>query len=162
VGVIQISIQVLSGLQASYAGPALDFGEIGQVTGAQASSHLVNGQFQVKSSGAFTVALASGNHFLMTYPSGPSTSPNLGTVQYELGFGGQTMSYAQQTFTSLSCHRVGVNTPVFLPIAAKLLDGGQGKTPSPNYQDLLSVTFTPLVDTATGSVDCQSLSAPTP
>lgn len=162
VGVIQISIQVLSGLQASYAGPALDFGEIGQVSNAQASGHSVAGQFQVKSSGAFTVALSSGNHFLMTFPSGPSTSPNSGTVQYELGFGGQTMSFASQTFTTLSCHRVGVTAPVFLPVAAKLIEGGQGKTPAPNYQDMLSVTFTPLVDTATGSVNCQSLGDPTP
>jgi hypothetical protein len=51
---------------------------------------------------------------------------------------------------------------VSMPIAAKLLEGGSGKTPSPAYIDTLSVTFTPLADTVTGSTVCPSLGAPIP
>lgn len=151
-GVIQISIRVLSGLQASYAGPALDFGDISELT----SGGLVrNGVFHIRSSGAYTVALSSGNHFLMTYPAGPS-SPGAGTIGYSLSFIGQTLQYGTETFTAPTCHRAGTNAVQHIPISVTLLEGGIGKTPSASYADMLTVTFSPLDDPGTTQPFCSA------
>ena len=154
-GVIHISIRVLSGLQASYAGPALDFGDLSEVVSGGA---IESGLFHIRSSGAFNVTLTSGNNFLMTYPGGPS-SPGAGTIGYSLTFVGQTRQYGNQTFTIPTCHRAGTNAVQYIPITATLLEGGVGKTPAPSYADQLTVTFSPIDDPGTTQPFCSS---PTP
>lgn len=151
-GVIHISINVLSGLQASYAGPALDFGDLSEVTSGGA---VEQGLFHVRSSGAFNITLTSGNHFLMTYPSGPST-PGAGTIGYALTFVGQTRQYGNEIFSIPTCHRAGTNAVQYIPIIATLLEGGLGKTPSPTYVDTLTVTFSPIADPGTSQPYCSS------
>jgi hypothetical protein len=154
-GVIHISINVLSGLQASYAGPPLDFGDLSEVGSGGAAE---SGLFHVRSSGAFNITLTSGNHFLMTYPGGPS-APDPGTIGYALTFVGQTRQYGNETFTIPTCHRAGTNAVQYIPITATLLEGGVGKTPAPNYADQLTVTFSPIADPGTTQPFCSS---PTP
>jgi len=151
-GVIHISINVLSGLQASYAGPALDFGDLSEVTSGGA---VEQGLFHVRSSGAFNVTLTSGNHFLMTYPAGPST-PGAGTIGYAVTFVGQTRQNGNETFSIPTCHRAGTNAVQYIPITATLLEGGLGKTPSPTYVDTLTVTFSPIADPGTSQPFCSS------
>lgn len=155
-GAMTIKINVLSALQASYAGPALDFGEIGEVTDAQASTQTVGGNVRVASSGPFTVTLSSANTYRMTYPGG-----NLGTttqrIRYSTRFLGQTMSNAAPTFTTVACSRVGISGQN-LPISVTLQEGGTTKTPAPNYLDTLTVTVTPLAAPYGGStVNCPGL-----
>lgn len=151
-GVIHIAIRVLSGLQASYAGPALDFGDISELN---SGGPVRSGLFHVRSSGAYTVSLTSGNHFLMTYPSGPS-SPGAGTVGYSANFIGQSLQYGSETYVAPTCHRAGTGAVQYIPISVALLEGGVGKTPSPNYQDTLTVTFSPIDDPGTSQPSCTS------
>lgn len=137
-----IRINVLSALQASYAGPALDFGEIGSVTDLQASTHRVAGAIRVASSGPYTVNLSSANNYRMTFSGG-----NLGdatqTVRYSTRFVGQTKSNASPTFTTVACQRAGIGGQN-LPIEVTLQEGGSTKVASPSYRDTLTVTVTPL------------------
>ena len=153
-----VMLNVLSGLQATYAGPALDFGPIG---GQNSGGATVSGAFDVKSSGVFSVDLSSDNKFLLTYSGGPTT-PGTGTVSYKLGFLNQFPAYPSTGITQVTCSPVGVSTFVNLPIQAKLLEGGMGKTPA-NYSDNLTVTFTPLAAaTPDPSNTCQALSDTVP
>jgi hypothetical protein len=137
-----ISLTVRSALQAYFAGPPLDFGAITNVTAPMAPSHSVNGYIHVSSSGPYSVGVSSGNGFRMTFPGG-----NLGTanqrVGYRLSFMGQMSDFAAPAFTTVNCHFTGISGND-LAIAATLEDGGAGKTPAPNYQDILTVTVTPL------------------
>ena len=137
-----ISLTVRSALQAYFAGPALDFGAIGNVDSVAAPSHFVSGFIHVASSGPFSVAVSSANNFRMTFPGG-----NLGTanqrVGYKLSFLGQNHDVATPSFTTANCHYSGISGGD-LAITATLQDGGAGKTPAPNYQDILTVTITPL------------------
>jgi hypothetical protein len=151
-GVIHISIRVLSGLQVSYAGPALDFGDLSEVTTGGA---VESGLFHIRSSGAYTIDLVSGNHFLMTYAGGPS-APSSGTIGYSLGLVGQTLQYGTESFSTPTCHRAGTNAVQYIPITATLLEGGVGKTPSPSYVDTLTVTFSPIDDPGTSQPFCSS------
>lgn len=145
--VVTLNINVLSALQASYAGPALDFGEIGLVDAAQAPSHSVSGNVRVASSGLYTVTLSSNapNPYRLTYPGG-STATAGQYVPYKVRFLGQTKDNASPSFTTVHCLRAGL-TGQNLPITATLEDGGQGKAASPSYSDTLSVTVTPVVTT---------------
>ena len=140
-----LPVAVLNALQAYYAGPALDFGQIGSVTLAQAPSHTVSGLIHVASSGPYTVSLKSlaANPYRMTY-SGGSTSTSGQYVPYSVTLLGQTKDNASPTFTTVSCTRAGVLTGTNIGISATLEDGGIGKTVAP-YQDNLEVTITPLV-----------------
>lgn len=155
---LDIRINVLSALQASFVGPALDFGEIGALTTAALPStpnsvKQRTGNVRVASSGPYSVALTSANQFQMTYPGG-----NLGTanqrIPYQLDFLGQTRSTASPTFSTVTCQRAGLSGQ-YLAISPTLLEGGAGKVPAPNYQDILTVTVTPLaVPPATTPVAC--------
>lgn len=151
-----IKINVLSALQASYAGPALDFGEVGTVTDAQASTHNVAGNVRVASSGPFTVTLSSANSYRMTYPGG-----SLGTAAQRIGYSarflGQTRNNSSPTFTTVACNRAGTSGQN-LPITVTLQEGGTTKVPAPNYLDTLTVTVTPLAVPFGGStVNCPGL-----
>jgi spore coat protein U-like protein len=137
-----IKINVLSALQASYAGPALDFGEVGDIADAQAITRTATGNVRVASTGPFTVRLSSANGYRMTYPGG-----NVGnaaqSVRFSARFLGQTKSNAAQTFTFVACNRTGTGGQN-LPITVALQEGGTAKVPAPDYLDTLTVTVTPL------------------
>jgi spore coat protein U-like protein len=155
---LDIRINVLSALQASFVGPALDFGEIGALTTAAlpATPNSVKqrtGNVRVASSGPYSVALTSANQFRMTYPGGNLGTANL-RIPYQLDFLGQTRSNASPTFSTVTCQRAGLSGQ-YLAISPTLLEGGAGKAPAPNYQDILTVTVTPLaVPPATTPVAC--------
>ena len=65
-------VTVLSALQASFAGTALDFGEVGAVTLAQAPTTTTGtaNYVRVQSSGAYTVSLTSQNGYRLKHPTG--------------------------------------------------------------------------------------------
>ena len=147
-----LNVNVLSALQASYAGPALDFGEVGTVTDtavlAAAGTYTKTGQVNVRSSGPYSVAMTSTNGYQLK--AGGTASMN-----YQATFLGQTVSNASQTFTTRTCARAGL-TGVNLPVSTRLLQGGQGITPAPVYSDTLNVTITPLVS-AGAPLNCPTL-----
>jgi spore coat protein U-like protein len=151
-----IKINVLSALQASYSGPALDFGEVGAVADAQASAHSVTGNIRVASSGPYTVRLSSTNAYRMTYPGG-GLGTAAQTIGYDTRFLGQTRNNASPTFTTVTCTRAGIGGQN-LPITVTLQEGGVTKVPASNYMDTLTVTVTPLAVPYGGStVSCASL-----
>ena len=144
---LDVRINVLSALQASFVGPALDFGEIGGLTTAALPStpnsvKQRTGSIRVASSGPYSVALTSANQFQMTYPGGSLATPNQ-RIPYSLDFLGQTRTTASPTFTTVTCQRAGLSGQ-YLAVTPTLVEGGAGKAPAPNYQDILTVTVTPL------------------
>ncbi|MFO1255482.1 MAG: hypothetical protein U1E37_07410 [Sphingomonadaceae bacterium] len=155
-------VTVLSALRTYYAGTALDFGEIGTIdttslTGTpqrtSPSNHVV-----VQSSGAYSVTLSSQNAFKLS--NGGSTAND--KINYSLRFLGDTVANsgfptAGQIAINKTCTRAGLaTTGNILPIQAKLLEGGSGKNPSPNYTDILTITVTPLIYSDAGSNLCGS------
>lgn len=157
-------IRVLSALQATYAGSALDFGEVGNKTTTEVVSAPgvyttpVANHVRVRSSGPYSVSLASDNGFKLTFPGG-----NLGAVtnvlNYKVRFLGQERSAANPTFNSVTCMRAGVPTAEadILPVRATLIEGGVGKLVSPTYRDNLTVTVTPLLLGAASQQSCPAL-----
>lgn len=141
--VITLRLNVLSALQASYAGPALNFGEIGGVTAADASGHVVTGQMRVASSGPYFVAMTSANRYRMTYPGGDLSNPDE-TVRYFATLLGQTRSNSSPTFSTVYCAAAGIAGET-IPLSVRLQDGGEDKVPSPGYRDVLTITVTPTV-----------------
>jgi len=157
-------ITVLSALQATYAGTALDFGEIGDKTTVDVLAAPaiyttpINNHVNVRSSGPYSVTLSSQNQYRMTFPGGNLTMANQ-RLDYQLQFLGQTRSNASPTFATVTCMRAGV--PAFeadqLPVVATLLEGGQGKLVSPTYSDILTVTVSPLLAGAPSQQNCPAL-----
>jgi hypothetical protein len=139
---LQLQFDVQSALQASFVGTALDFGEIGGVSNAQASGHTVSGQLRVASSGPYSVAVTTDNGYRMTFPGGNLANASQ-KVGYQVNFLGQTVSNASPTFATKTCTAAGL-AGTNLAISATLAEGGAGKTAAPNYQDNIQVTFTPL------------------
>ena len=157
-------ITVLSALQASYAGTALDFGEVGDKTTVDvlaapatyttpATNHV-----RVRSSGPYTVALTSQNTYKLTFPGGNLATPTH-VLNYDLKFLGQTRNAASPTFATVTCQRAGVpaSEADMLPVVATLKEGGQGKLVSPTYLDTLTVTITPLLSGAPSQQNCPAL-----
>lgn len=142
-----LNVNVLSALQASYAGPALDFGEVGTTTTATVTgaplTYTRTGQVRVASSGPYSVAMTSANGYQLR--AGGTASMN-----YQATFLGQTVSNASQTFPPRNCTRAGL-TGVNLPVTTTLLQGGAGLAPAPVYSDTLNVTITPLASTFVAS-----------
>src|SRR3546814_9881164 len=68
-------INVASALQASWAGPALNFGEIGDLDNVAASQRSVEGAVRVASSGPYKVRVSSANGYRMTYAGGSPDNP---------------------------------------------------------------------------------------
>ena len=163
-GAMTFPVTVLSALKTFYAGTALDFGEIGNITTASlggsprftqdpGNSNYIN----VRSSGAYSVGLTSANGFKLVRSNAASPTVN-DQVNYQLLFLGQTPSPGATTFNSQTCARAGITAAgENLPIRAKLLEGGSGKTPYPTYTDTLTVTITPLVYTTVATIQCGSL-----
>lgn len=157
-------ITVLSALQASYAGTALDFGEVGDKTTvdvlaapATYTTPIAN-HVRVRSSGPYTVALTSQNGYKLTFPGGNLATPTH-VLNYSLKFLGQTRTAASPTFTTVTCQRAGVpaSEADMLPVVATLKEGGQGKLVSPTYSDQLTVTVTPLLSGAPSQQNCPAL-----
>jgi spore coat protein U-like protein len=137
-----IRIDVQSAVQASYAGPPFDFGEVGDLTDAQAQSFSIVGMVRVASTGPYSVALSSANAYRMTYPGG---SPAISTqsLRYSVRLLGQTRDSTWPIFSTIACARAG-SAGQNLPISVTLREGGEDKSPAPDYQDTLTITVTPL------------------
>ena len=148
---VTFPITVLSALQATYAGTALDFGEIGDITTTQVNTTPLNyvtgpnNHVRVQSSGPYSVTMTSQNNYVMT-PGGTATADPLQRVQYRVKFLGQTRSPADTSTISLTCPRaeIGAALEDHLFVQAQLAEGGTGKSVSANYRDTLTVTLSPL------------------
>lgn len=164
---IVVNVKILSALQASYAGQNLDFGEIGQVTTAQAQAApgsyrtSPNNYIRVQSSGPYEVNLTSGNNYKLTFPGGQLTQADQ-TVQYALKFLGDSRSPSNTTAIDHICVRAGVGSAFeqHLFLQGTLLEGGSTKMVAPNYQDILTVVISPMVYNTPASDNCGAYSVP--
>ena len=158
---VTFPVVVLSALRTYYAGTALDFGEIGNVTtgslgGTPQKTNPANYVF-VQSSGAYSVTLSSANGFKLKKPGAVTTADE---VKYNLHFLGldrdsTTTPVPGATAISRSCIRATLSSVGnSLPIQATLQEGGSGKNPSPTYADVLTVTVTPLIYSDPGTFAC--------
>lgn len=158
-------VTVLSALRTYYAGTALDFGEIGDLTTGnlgtypttRTKTNPANHVF-VQSSGAYSVTLSSANGFQMKNSPGATAAND--KIAYRLRFlgmdvdSGTASSGPGQTAISRSCQRATLSsTGNSLPIQATLLEGGSGKNPS-SYSDTLTITITPLIYSDPGVNPC--------
>lgn len=151
---VSFPIRVLSGLQASFVGPALDFGEVGDKTDLDAASINRSGNIRVASSGPYSVSMVSTRGYRMTY-SGGNEATETQNLRYSVTFLGQTRDPSNTAAITLTCTRAGLGSPplaggVLLPVQVQLLEGGIDETPSPTYSDTLEVTLSPLVATTPG------------
>lgn len=152
---IKFPVTVLSALRASYQGTALDFGEIGQVTNAQAPTKILSGNnVRVESSGAYSVEMKSDNNYKLKKPGAATAGDEVG---YKIRFLGQDRTPTAYTPITKTCARAGIGTAQYLPIVATLVEGGAGKNPSPTYSDYLTVTVTPLAYDTPTTTDCSAL-----
>jgi hypothetical protein len=163
-------VTVLSALQASFAGTALDFGEVGTVTNLMAPTTTTGtGNYvRVQSSGAYVVTLSSQNAYRLKHPTGSLAVP-LERIAYSLRFLGQTKNNVSSPTTGAvsitqNCARAGVGSAFEdrLYLMATLDEGGQGKTPSlsGNYTDILTVTITPQSIATSFPTDCNAFTVP--
>lgn len=153
-------VTVLSALRTYYAGTALDFGEIGNITtaslaGTPQKTSTSNYVF-VQSSGAYSVTLASQNGFKLFKPGAAVANDKIDYRLRFLGLDVDSTSGAPGAVTvNRSCQRATLSSVGnVLPIQAKLLEGGSGKNPSPSYSDILTVTVTPLIYSDPGTNSC--------
>lgn len=156
---VSFPIKVLSGLQASYSGHILDFGEIGDKTdtdiSADQTAYTKGGWVNVRSSGPYTVDMVSQNGYRLTFPGGNLADPSQ-RLLYTATFAGQSVDNANPTFTTVVCQRAGL-TVKQLPLQAELNEGGATKAPSPDYQDIISITIAPLAGGTPGGLNCPAL-----
>lgn len=160
-GAIRINVNTVSALQAYYAGSVLDFGEIGEATTSavlatpdQYTTSSAN-SLRVRSSGPFEVRVRSQNDFRLTFPGG-NAADAAQTIRYSARFLGQDIT-SNASFGTRTCERAGVGGEAgTLPLRATLKEGGSAKTPAPNYGDVISVTFTPVVASSTAT-NCAGL-----
>lgn len=161
---VTFPVVVLSALRTYYAGTALDFGEIGNITtaslGTTAQKTNPANHVVVQSSAAYSVTLSSQNGFKLFKPG--AAVPN-DKIPYQLRFLGMDVNSTTANSgpggiaINRSCQRAGLATVgAALPIQASLLEGGQGKNPSPSYADILTVTITPLAYSDPGVSNCSS------
>ncbi|MFL6845715.1 MAG: hypothetical protein ACJ8ER_12630 [Allosphingosinicella sp.] len=163
-----LSIKVLSALQATYVGAALDFGEVGDKTTpvvlaapSTYSTPATGNNVRVLSSGPYKVEMSSQNAFRLTYPGGnPATASQ--SLKYKALFLGQTVFNGSPAFAAVTCARAGVPSAQadLLPIRATLLEGGDGKQVAPDYKDVITVTVSPLISGS--GVDCPAIALPLP
>ncbi|MCZ8321404.1 MAG: hypothetical protein O9296_07440 [Novosphingobium sp.] len=166
-GAFQAQITVLSALQASFVGTALDFQDITNVDNLAAPSRNTgtSNHVRVQSSGAYTVSLTSLNGYRLKHPAGSLTVPTE-RVNYELKFLGTTRNELATTPITQNCARAGVGTGASnedrLTLVATLREGGVGKTPSPTgpYTDELTVTITPQDILTSYPTDCGLIPLP--
>lgn len=154
-----ISIEVLSGAQATYVGPALAFGEVGNRTDTDVTTTPIirDGNVRVASSGPYDITMTSQNGYRMSYAGGnPAIEQQ--NLRYQATFLGQTRTPDNTTPITRTCTRAGLGAPplsggVLLPVSVRILEGGTDEVPSANYQDNLIVTVAPLAATTPG-VSC--------
>ena len=159
---VTFPVTVLSALRTFFAGTALDFGEIGNVTtaslvGTPQKTSLSNYVF-VQSSGAYSVTLASQNGYKLKKPGGTAADE----IRYSLHFLGDdkdsTSGLPNTVTITKSCVRATLTAAGnHLPIQATLQEGGSGKNPWPTYLDVLTVTVTPLIYSDPGTSACATL-----
>ena len=156
---VSFPIKVLSGLQASYSGHVLDFGEIGDKTdldiAASQLDYTKSGWVNVRSSGPYSVTMVSQNDYRLTYPGG-NLADAAQRLFYTATFAGQSVSNASPTFNPVTCQRAGLSVKQ-LPLTVELNEGGQTKAPSPSYQDIISITVAPLAADTPGGLNCPAL-----
>jgi hypothetical protein len=142
-----IYLSVSSVVQASLVGSEPDFGEIGtlstlDVAGAPASVTQRRHYMRVASTGPYQVDVTSQNGWRMT--AGGAPTGNEGErIRYQYELLGQTLSSARPNFTPVRCAASGVSGEN-ITLTATLTEGGQGKVPSPNYRDVVTITVTPM------------------
>ena len=149
-----LNVTVLSALQASYVGPVLDFGEVGDKTTAQVQgapgTYTRSGNIRVNSSAAYEINMTSTNNYRLTFPGGNPATPGQ-SLAYNASLLGITRNgisgapVAGQAPITKTCTRAGVISGVLFPVTVVLTEGGNLKTPAPDYTDFLNVTVTPLV-----------------
>lgn len=161
---VSINVNVRSALRASFVGTALDFGELAQVTDAQASTITTStaNYVRVQSSGPYQVSLGVMSGDAQPYtltPNSSSTSVTSQQIRYSVRFLGQTRSPTNTTAITQTCARAGVGDAVEdrLQVQGKLIDGGSTKSISPNYTENLVVTISPLVAGTAAPTDCGSI-----
>ncbi len=162
---LTFQINVLSALQASFVGTALDFGDITNVDSLTAPGRNTGSSnyVRVQSSGAYTVSLTSANGYRLKHPTGSLTTA-AERVNYQLSFLGTTRNESSTGAITASCARAGIGTSNEdrLMLQAVLREGGVGKTPSLGgpYQDTLTVTVTPQNIGTTFNTDCNAFTVP--
>jgi hypothetical protein len=162
---VSFPITVLSALQASFVGTALDFGEVGDVTNALATTRNTgtSNYIRVQSSGAYQVTLTSQNAYRLKHPTGSLAVPTQ-RINYSLKFLGATRSDTATSTISQNCARAGIGAgnEDKLYLTATLVEGGAGKDPSlsGNYSDILTVTITPQDIGVTYPTDCTAFTVP--
>lgn len=150
---LTVRIDVASALQASWAGPRLAFGEIGDLDAIAASQRSLNGAVRVASSGPYSISVRSANGYRMTFPGGSPDDPQE-RISYTLNFLGRSASPSVPTSLTALCGRAGLGGEN-LPLTVRLLEGGSDKIAASDYQDTLTITVTPLAATYNGAVqDC--------
>jgi hypothetical protein len=152
-----LNSNVTSAVQASLVGVDPDFGEIGNLSDSDVSSappsktqrrHFM----RVASSGPYEVRVASQNQWRMTATGAPTSVP-ADRIRYRDELLGQTMDSTRPIFTPVSCRSSGI-TGENITLTATLTEGGQGKTVSSNYRDIVTITITPLAAGTNGAVNC--------
>jgi hypothetical protein len=140
---VAFKLNVLSALQASYVGPALDFGEIGGLANTDAGSRVASGSLRIASSGPYLISMSAAHDYRMTYPGGdPSRREQ--SVRFSATLLGQTRSFASPNFFTVYCAAAGISGEM-VAMTVRLQEGGIGKNPSPDYRDVLTITVTPSV-----------------
>jgi hypothetical protein len=155
---IVFPVTVLSALQASYVGTALDFGDVTNVTTASLTTPLTRqGNIRVASSGAFEIKAHSQNNFRLVSSGGTPNTPAQ-SLTYTATLVGQTRAGVSGNSPVLAdiskvCSRAGIAGQL-LPLLTRLTEGPQGASPSKVtsvYQDILTITVTPQIDTIAGT-----------
>ena len=143
-----IGVKVLSALQASFVGSAIDFGEVGDKTDADVAAIPIirTANIRVASSGVYSVNMTSAQNYRMTFGGGNPTNSQQ-SLGYQVTFVGQVRNPTNATAIIRECGRAGVPlaSGQLLPIEARLLEGGKTRTPASQYKDTLTVTLTPLL-----------------
>ena len=142
-----ISFPVSTAVQASLVGTEPDFGEIGMlsdidVAGAPPSTTRRDHYMRVASTGPYEVMVVSQNSWRMT-ASGAPTGNASERIAYRYELLDQELDSGRPNFTPVICKASGVSGEN-IRLTATLTEGGQGKLPSPNYRDIITITITPL------------------
>jgi hypothetical protein len=147
-------VTVLSALRTYYAGTDLAFGEIGNIPPVPLSPVRTSpsNYISVQSTGAYSVHLTSQNGYKMKKPGALTVGDE---VRYSLKFLGDIRSPTNTSAITHTCKQTGGATVAeSLYVQASLIDGGQGKNPSPTYSDILTVTIAPLAYSTVSTDDC--------
>jgi hypothetical protein len=146
-----INITVASALQAYFAGSALDFGDITNLTLTQAQAKTTGaGNLRIRSTGPYSISVDSAKDFVMTPGNAATTDANQ-RVPYELSIMGSTLR-GTATMTQ-TCARASM-VEKSISVSAKLIQATAGKSAASNYRDEITVTFTPLAATTPATTTC--------